>query len=161
MALVEVSKQPNCPKVLTESARSHLGSSGRESQKVSRTVQTLFRTGESAQKGVKRLSWESHSGGPNTPFAPSLSTFGHLGCLTVVPGKSESQCKDSCSLSNPQTLRKDDDAQMAMTLPCKDEHRRAIVGTLDTHGSTPPICLNLRAALFHIWSFWKLVETTP
>ena len=31
--LVQLSKQPKCPKVLTESAKSHLGSSDRESQK--------------------------------------------------------------------------------------------------------------------------------
>ena len=55
-------------------------SSGRESQRVSRTVQTLLRTGGNCLKRgfapCKRLFREPHPGGPKTPFAPSLSTFG-------------------------------------------------------------------------------------
>ena len=54
-------------------------------KRVSRTVQTLFRTGGNCLKRgfapCKRLFWESHPGGPKTPFAPSLSTFGHFGCF--------------------------------------------------------------------------------
>ena len=57
-------------------------------KRVSRTVQTLFRTGGNCLKRgfapCKRLFWESHPGGPKTPFAPSLSTFGHFGCAANI-----------------------------------------------------------------------------
>ena len=48
-------------------------------KRVSRTVETLFRTGGNCLKGgsapCKRLFWEPHPGNPNTPFAPSLKHF--------------------------------------------------------------------------------------
>ena len=54
-------------------------------KRVSRTVQTLPRTGRNSPKHsfapCKRLLWDSHSGGPKTPFALSLNTFGHFGCF--------------------------------------------------------------------------------
>ena len=64
-------------------------------KRVSRTVQTLFRTGGNCPKGdfapCKRLFWESHPGGQKTPFAPSLSTFGHSGCFDSCTRAAESQ----------------------------------------------------------------------
>ena len=63
-------------------------------KRVSRTVQTLFRTGGNCLKRgfapCKRLFWESRPGGPKTPFAPSLSTFGHLGCFDSCTRAAES-----------------------------------------------------------------------
>ena len=48
-------------------------------KKVSRTVQTLFLTGQNTPKHTfapcKRLFWDSRSGGPKTPFALSLKHF--------------------------------------------------------------------------------------
>ena len=48
-------------------------------KRVSRTVQTLFRTGgNSLKRGFalcKRLFWDSRSRGQKTPFAPSLKHF--------------------------------------------------------------------------------------
>ena len=48
-------------------------------KRVSRTVQALFRTGRNIPKHsfalCKRLFWDSHSGGPKTPFALSLKHF--------------------------------------------------------------------------------------
>ena len=48
-------------------------------KRVSRTVQTLFRTrGNNLKRGFapcKRLFWDSHSRDPKTPFAPSLKHF--------------------------------------------------------------------------------------
>ena len=76
---MQVSKQPKCPKVLTENAKSHLGSSGRESPKSlshhRNPVSHLLKRGLAP---CKRVFWESHPRGPKTPFAPSLSTFGHV-----------------------------------------------------------------------------------
>ena len=73
---------PKCPKVLTERARSYLGSSGRESQKsLSHRPNPVSRRGKLPKKGFRKckgLFWESHPRGPKTPFAPSLSTFGHF-----------------------------------------------------------------------------------
>ena len=95
MALVQVSKQPKRPRVLTESAKSHLGSSGRESQKsLSHRPNAVSHQRTLPEKGFahcKRLFWESHSRGPNTPFAPSLSTFGHFGCFDSCTRAAESQ----------------------------------------------------------------------
>ena len=49
-------------------------------KRVSRTVQTLRRTGGSSLKQgfalCKGMAWDSHPGGPKTCFALSLSTFG-------------------------------------------------------------------------------------
>ena len=54
-------------------------------KRVPRTVQALLCTGRNSPKHsfapCKRLFWESHSGGPETPFALSLITFGHFGCF--------------------------------------------------------------------------------
>ena len=64
-------------------------------ERVSRTVQTLFRTGGKCPKRgfapCKRPFWESHPEGLETPFAPSLSTFGHLGCFDSCTRRSEPQ----------------------------------------------------------------------
>ena len=36
---------------------------------------------------LRRLFWGSRPGGPKAPFALSLSTFGHIVCLTLVRGR--------------------------------------------------------------------------
>ena len=95
MALVQVSKQPKCPKVLSESAKSHLGCSSRESQKsLSHRPSPVSHRGKLPEKGfrtMQKLFWETHPGGPKTPFAPSLSTFGHFGCFDSCIRAAESQ----------------------------------------------------------------------
>ena len=54
-----------------------------------------FRTGGNCLKRgfapCKRLFWESHLGGPKTPLAPSLSTFGHFRCFDTCTRAAESQ----------------------------------------------------------------------
>ena len=64
-------------------------------KRVSRTVQTLFRTGGNCLKRgfapCKGLLWESHPGSPKTPFAPSLRTFGHFGCFDSCARAAELQ----------------------------------------------------------------------
>ena len=76
---VETAKMP---KVLQKNAQSDLVSLAENPTRVSRTLQTLFRTGGNSLKQgfapCKRLFWDSCSGGPKTPFALSLSTFGPL-----------------------------------------------------------------------------------
>ena len=69
----------NAQKCSREGANSDLGSSAESPKRVSRTVQTVFRTGGKCPKRgfapCKRLFGESHFGGPKTPFAPSLQHF--------------------------------------------------------------------------------------
>ena len=69
-------------------------------KRVSRTVQTLFRTGRNTPKHsfapCKRLFWDSHSGGPKTPFALSLNTFGHFGCFDTCTRPAGVPTPDLC-----------------------------------------------------------------
>ena len=78
-------------------------------KRVSRTVQTLFRTGQNTPKHsfapCKRLFWDSHSGGLKTPFALSLGTFGRFGCFDTCTRPAGSQNKNMTSSSKPMNLR--------------------------------------------------------
>ena len=72
-----MSKQPKCPKVLKESAKSDLVSLGRESQRrFSHHTNPLFAPRKQpTTKGFapcNRLFWVSPCAGPKTPFALSL-----------------------------------------------------------------------------------------
>ena len=64
-------------------------------KRVSRTVQTLFRTGGNSLKQgfalCNRLFWGSQPGGPKTLLALSLGTFGHFGCFDTCTRPAESQ----------------------------------------------------------------------
>ena len=79
-------------------------------KRVSRTVQTLFRTGGNCMKRgfapCTRLFWECHSGGPKTPFAPSLSTFGHFRCSDSCTRAAESQLFASLPSSHISTQQR-------------------------------------------------------
>ena len=112
VALVQVSKQPKWAKVLTENAKSHLGRSGQESSKrpsqviwgvPAKSPQRGFRTSANPRfrrkslkqsfAPCKRLFWDSHSGGPKTLFALSLSTLAYFGCFHTCARTAEPQCK--------------------------------------------------------------------
>ena len=83
-----------------EGAKSDWGLWAESPKRVSRTVQILFRTrGNNLKQGFapcKRLFWDCRSRGPKTPFAPSLSTLGHVGCLGTCtrPAGSQIMCGD-------------------------------------------------------------------
>ena len=83
MALVQLSKQPNAQKCLKEGAKSHLGSSSRESQKsLSHRPNPVSDRGKLPKRRFapcKRLFWESRPGGQKTPFAPSSIGNGKRG----------------------------------------------------------------------------------
>ena len=56
VALVEVSKRPKCPKVLTESAKSHLGPSSRKSRKsLSHRPNPVSHRGKVPKKGFRTV----------------------------------------------------------------------------------------------------------
>ena len=80
-------------KCLRESAKSDLVSLGRESQRVSRTVQTLFRTSPQntlshrARDCFGTLTPEARKHLSHSPF----STFGHFGCSDTCTRRAGSQ----------------------------------------------------------------------
>ena len=91
MALVQVSKQPKCPKVLTESAKSHLGPSGRESQKsLSHRPNPVSHWGKLPEKGFRTVQETVLGVSPrrpeNTFRTLPKALLGILAVLTVVPG---------------------------------------------------------------------------
>ena len=101
--LVQLSKQRKCPKVLTESANSHLGLPTESPKRVSRTVQTLFRTGGKCPKRGFRTVQETVLGvsprRPENTFRTLVkAVLGILAVLTVVPGN---QTRNTLGQSNP------------------------------------------------------------
>ena len=97
MAWYKCQNSQNAQKCLRRVLKVLSGLRAESLKRVSRTVQTLFRTGGNSLKQgfapCKRLFWGSRPGGPKTPFALSLSTFGHFGCFDTCTRPSGSQAQ--------------------------------------------------------------------
>ena len=79
VALVQVSKQPRCPKVLTESAKSHLGSSGRESQtSLSHRPNPVSHRGNLPKKGFRTVQETVLGVSPGRPENTFRTLLKHL-----------------------------------------------------------------------------------
>ena len=81
----------NCPKVLTESANNHLGSSDRESQKsLSHRPNPVSHRGRVPKKGLRTVQETVLGVSPQRPQITFLilvkALLGILAVLTVVPG---------------------------------------------------------------------------
>ena len=94
LAWYKCQNSQNAQKCSRESAKSDLVPLGRESQNSlllrSNPVSHRAKHPKAQFRTMQGLS--SHSGGPKTPFALSLSTFGHFGCFDTCTRPVGSQC---------------------------------------------------------------------
>ena len=84
----------NAQKCLRRVLKVVWGLPAESTKRVSHRPNPVSHRGNCLKRGFapcKRLFWESHSGGPKTPFAPSLSTFGLFGCFDNCTRAAESQ----------------------------------------------------------------------
>ena len=97
MAWCKCQNSQNAQKCLRRVLKVFSGLRAESPKRVSRTVQTLFRTGGNSLKQgfalCNRLFWASRPGGPKTLLALSLSTFAHFGCFDTCTRPAGSQYK--------------------------------------------------------------------